>query len=103
MTETEIQASIMAAARAMGYKAYRLNAGGRRGRIRLLEPGTPDVLVLMRGGRTLFVEIKRAGEDPTDVQKERHRELRELGHAVTVARAVEDFIEAEKEVRNGIR
>lgn len=98
VTEIEIQAAIVAAAKTLGYKVYRLNAGGRRN-YHGQEAGTPDLLVIMGRGRTLFVEVKRGAGQPTEVQKQRHRELRKLGHAVVVARSVEDFIQAEREVR----
>lgn len=40
----------------------RQQAGTRSGgRMRLGKPGTPDLQVLVAGGRTLFIELKRSG------------------------------------------
>lgn len=101
MTETAIQKEIMQTARAMGHKCYRINSGRAKtkgGYVHLAEMGTPDLFVIMSGGRSLWVEVKKPGEEPTVVQRLRHRELRNMGHAVTVARSVEDFIEAVREM-----
>lgn len=97
MTEAAIQREIMQAARAMGHKAFRMNAGKVRvkgGFMELAEDGTPDLLIIMSRGRSLWVEVKKPGEEPAVVQRLRHRELRNMGHAVTVARSVEEFIKA---------
>lgn len=97
MTETAIQKQIIDCARAMGYKPFRMNAGHRNG-YHGAEAGTPDLLVLMPGGRSLWVEVKTPSGEVSKVQRVRHRELRNLGHAVTVARSVEEFVEAVKEI-----
>ena len=46
--------------------------------------GMPDRIVLLNGGRTAFVEVKRHGESPTPLQKSRHGMLRRLGFQVFV-------------------
>lgn len=97
MSESAIQRSITDMAVAHGYKVYRLNSGGRRGRVRLLEDGTPDLLIVLRKGRSLWIEVKRPDEEPTVVQRLRHRELRNLGHAVAVCHSVPDFLAALRE------
>lgn len=105
MKETDIQRDIMKAARAMGHKAYRMNSGGARARngyVHLSEEGTPDLLIVMGHGLSLWVEVKRPGEKPTDIQQQRHRELRGMGHSVAVARSVQDFIEAIDEVEKAL-
>ena len=101
MTETEIQQQIITTARTMGHKAYRMNSGkvriGNR-RITLCEPGTPDLLIVMSGGRLLWIEVKRPGERPTETQKKRHKELRDMGHSVAVCHSLDDFLVALQEV-----
>lgn len=97
MTETEIQKQIIVVARQLGYKAYRMNAGGRRN-YHGAEDGTPDLLVLMPGGRSLWVEVKRPKEQPKPNQRERHKELRALGHAVCVCHSAEEFVESVREL-----
>lgn len=98
LTETEIQKQIANTARAMGCKVYRMNAGGRNG-YHGAEAGTPDLLVVMDFGYVLWVEVKRPGEEPTEIQAERHRELRGMGHAVAVCRSAEDFVAAVRELK----
>ena len=45
--------------------------------------GTPDRLLLLPGGRSVFVELKRErGGVLSEIQKHRHRELRALGFEV---------------------
>ena len=46
--------------------------------------GYPDRLVLMPGGRTMFVELKSTGEQPRKIQQVRHEQLRGLGFEVRV-------------------
>lgn len=61
--------------------------------------GMPDRLVLMPGGRTFFVELKRPGEKPRPLQRARHRMLYSFGFAVFVV----DSIEKLDEVLNAIQ
>ena len=101
-SESAIQRDIIACAEAMGAKVYRMNAGRvrvRNGWMRLCEDGTPDLLTVWPHGVSLWVEVKRPGEEPTDAQRSRHRELRALGHAVAVCESTEQFVEAMDEVR----
>jgi len=44
--------------------------------------GWPDRLLLIPGGRPLFIEFKRPGEDLGTLQRYRHDVLRELGYEV---------------------
>jgi hypothetical protein len=44
--------------------------------------GWPDRMVLLPKGRVVFVEFKRPGGKLRPLQKERHRQLKELGHEV---------------------
>lgn len=48
------------------------------------QAGFPDRLVLLPG-RTLWVELKSAGEKPRPLQIQRHEQLRSLGQEVYVA------------------
>lgn len=45
--------------------------------------GMPDRLIILKGLRAL-AEIKRPGEEPSDIQLARHRQLRKLGVVVYV-------------------
>jgi len=46
--------------------------------------GMPDRLVLLPGGRAVFVELKQTGAKPRRAQIKRHEQLRRLGFAVAV-------------------
>ena len=46
--------------------------------------GMPDRLVLLHGGRCVFVEVKAPGKRPRPLQLSRHRLLRRLGFRVYV-------------------
>ena len=58
--------------------------------------GVPDRLILLRGGRVWFVEMKAPGRVPTPKQLKVHKMLRELGFQVLVLdsiQAVDEFLE----------
>lgn len=44
--------------------------------------GVPDRIVILPGGRIVFVELKSEGKTSTDQQKKRQAELRALGCTV---------------------
>ncbi len=46
--------------------------------------GVPDRLLLLPGGKCVFVEFKAPGKRPTALQAKRHDELRSLGFRVEV-------------------
>ena len=46
--------------------------------------GDPDRIILLEGGKVLFVELKRPGEKPRPLQLARHKLLRDLGFKVYV-------------------
>lgn len=46
--------------------------------------GVPDQIVLLPGGRAVFVELKAPGKDARTQQVKRHKELRALGFEVAV-------------------
>lgn len=57
--------------------------GGRA--LKFTSPGTcgvPDRIVLIPGGRTVFVELKAPGEKLEPLQQKRAQELRSLGYQV---------------------
>ena len=97
MTETQLQSAIQSALQRLGYVVLRLNSGSarRRGyRIRLCPEGTPDLLVLLRAGRVLWIEVKLPGESLSAAQDEwRHRAARE-GHLVVVVHSAATAIAA---------
>lgn len=51
--------------------------------------GIPDRLVLLPGGRALFVELKAPGKKPRKLQLHVHNRLRSLGYRVEVVDSIE--------------
>ncbi|MCR0981807.1 PDDEXK family nuclease [Roseomonas populi] len=52
--------------------------------------GFPDLAILLPGGRTVWVEMKRPRfGTPSSEQLNLHREMREIGHAVEIASTIE--------------
>lgn len=54
---------------------------------KLISPGTngmPDRIVLLPGGKIIFVEVKAPGKKPRPLQLRRHRQLQVLGFQVFV-------------------
>jgi hypothetical protein len=54
---------------------------------KLVSPGTdgmPDRMVLLPGGRIIFIEVKAPGKKPRPLQELRHRQLRKLGFMVSM-------------------
>ncbi len=73
----------------------RRNAGKRRSRSpNGCEPGTPDIEVMLPGGRVVWLELKTAEGNPSDVQTEWHAMARSMGHTVHVVRSVEEAVGA---------
>ena len=68
--ESKIQSRIIKRLEAQGYYVVKLILTNKN--------GIPDLLVL-KDGRTFFVEVKRPGEKPRPLQEYRMNELRELG------------------------
>jgi hypothetical protein len=55
--------------------------------ISVSKSGYPD-LWLLKEGRTVFIEVKQPGKQPTPLQELRHKELRAAGFQVIVATSV---------------
>ena len=56
------------------------------------EKGIPDRLVILPGGKCVFVELKREGEKPRPIQEFRIKQLMQLGCNVLVMDSKEDLI-----------
>ncbi|MBB6716350.1 VRR-NUC domain-containing protein [Clostridium gasigenes] len=61
--------------------------------------GVPDRIVLMPGGRIVFVELKAPGKKLRAMQEYRAKELRELGFRVECIDSIEKIKELVKELR----
>ncbi|AVE48201.1 PDDEXK family nuclease [Serratia marcescens] len=74
--ESTIERHLVAQVKAAGGTAYKFTSPGRR--------SVPDRLVLLPGGRAVFVECKAPGEQPRPDQVREHNRLRALGFDVVV-------------------
>lgn len=64
-------------------------------KMRPVEVGYPDRLIVMPNGRTAWVEVKTTGKKPRPIQARRMEELQRMDHSVWVAdtrKTVEEII-----------
>lgn len=76
MLERDVEAYLKKSIERIGGKCLKFVSPGNN--------GVPDRLVLLSGGRSFFVEVKRPGEKPRKLQEKAMRELWELEHHVFV-------------------
>ncbi|WP_059413407.1 VRR-NUC domain-containing protein [Cupriavidus basilensis] len=76
MLESKIETHLVKRVKELGGAAYKFTSPQRR--------AVPDRLVLLPGGRVMFVECKATGQKPTDAQVREHARLRALGFPVLV-------------------
>ena len=60
--------------------------------------GVPDRLVLLPGGKMVFIEMKAPGKEPRPLQRLRHEQLRGLGFRVYVVDGKEKIGEMLNEI-----
>ena len=76
MTEKQIEQKLAREVKALGGMAPKFVSPGY--------DGMPDRLVLLPGGRMMFVEVKAKGCSPRPLQACRHEMLRRLGFRVYI-------------------
>lgn len=74
--ESIVEKHLTAAVKAAGGIAYKFVSPGRR--------SVPDRIVLLPGGRIIFVECKAPGKAPRADQLREHERLRALGFTVVI-------------------
>lgn len=74
--ESTIEKHLVSEVKKAGGMAYKFVSPGRR--------SVPDRLVLLPGGRVVFVECKAPGEKPRPEQLREHERLRARGFTVVV-------------------
>lgn len=77
-------------------------AGGKA--LKFVSPGwagAPDRIVLLPGGRVVFVELKAPGKKPRPIQLKRHEELKALGFEVYVIDTPEEVADWVWRWKNG--
>lgn len=87
MRERDIEAYLRDQVKAAGGRAYKFESPGNA--------GVPDRLVLLPGGRAVFVELKAPGRKPTPLQLAQAQKIRRLGFAVEVIdskQGVDEFL-----------
>jgi hypothetical protein len=86
--ESDIQRAIVDALSVLPVSVQRLNSGRVRvtgGWMQLLPEGTPDLMVMMFGGRVCFIEVKRDENGVLSEDQARvHAEYAAMGHVVLV-------------------
>lgn len=78
ISEAEVTAQVVAAARLLGLNLERRNTGGAHFADRYVtfgEEGDPDWECTLPGGRRCGIEIKRPGKRPTEAQMKKLRQL----------------------------
>ena len=58
MTESEIQKEVVKYLKDRNCLVFRMNSGYIRKNVKLSPPGTPDLLVITRSGKVIWLEIK---------------------------------------------
>lgn len=86
--ESEIQDQIEAECRRRGWYVVR----SRMDRPTTTALGTPDFIVAIDAGRTLWVEVKRQGQKLRPEQAGAQAWLHKLGHLAAVVHSLEEFM-----------
>lgn len=81
MSESRLEQRLKNEIERRGGKAPKFISPGMR--------GMPDRIILLPGGRVIFVEMKAPGETPTPLQEKRADDLRKLGFKVYCIDSVE--------------
>lgn len=71
MREKEIEQKLVKAVKAVGGLCIKFTSFGM--------DGVPDRLVLMKGGKLAFIELKATGKKPRPLQVKRMEQLKRLG------------------------
>lgn len=91
--ESAIQAQIVQVLRLRGWIVWELFKGSGRGGTVWATKGMPDLYVFQRGGKAVWLEVKRPGTGKlSPAQKERHHELTICGLPVFVVTSAEEAL-----------
>lgn len=74
--ERDVEAWLRKQVEKLGGKAMKFVSPGNN--------GVPDRIAILPGGQVWFIELKKKGEEPTELQKWQHKQLRKLGCNVAV-------------------
>lgn len=90
VTETDIQQQIVEYLELSGCIVFRMNAGRGRNNQRLAPAGTPDLLVVGRLGKIMWIEVKTDNGKLSLDQEKMHIDLARRYQNVMIARSVDD-------------
>ncbi len=93
MDEHITQRSVIAAFRKLGVYVLRINSGSPSRRYRGAPAGTSDLLVILKGGRACWIEMKKPGEKPTKEQSDFLAARAKDGCLTGVATTVDEALE----------
>lgn len=91
-SESQLLRKVMEACALYGHPMRRNS--GRRGNVQMCEPGTPDIEVMLPGGRVAWLELKTPTGKARDTQKAWHARAARFGHVVHVVRSVDEAVAA---------
>lgn len=100
MSETDLSRSIAGALTKLGYPVVRIQSGVVRvgaNYVHLADRGTPDRVVLLRGGRVLWLEVKTPSGLLSADQVAWHANATRRGHTVRVVKSVSEAVTAVRE------
>ena len=99
MREKIIEVYLRDKIKSIGGRAYKFVSPGNS--------GVPDRLVLLPGGRSIFIELKVSGKEPTAIQLLQHKKIQALGFIVLVIdskkKVDEYFLNGVKQISDGKR
>jgi len=82
MLERDIEKAFVKRVKSLGGMAEKFTSPAKR--------SVPDRIVTLPGGKIIFVELKKPGAKPTELQLRDHAARRELGCDVRVVSTVEE-------------
>ena len=74
--EAVIEAYLVKRVHSIGGECEKFNSMSRR--------SVPDRIISLTGGHIIFIELKRQGKQPTEMQQRDHQRRREMGFDVRV-------------------
>lgn len=93
MREATIEARLVREVRKLGGLCYKFTSPGN--------PGVPDRIVILPGGRTVYVELKTEIGRLAKIQQWQLEEMRKRGADVRVLKGLDQVLEFLEEVRTG--
>lgn len=94
MRERDIEKKLLNAVRKMGGEAFKWVSPGN--------DGVPDRIVMLPGGRLIFVELKADRGRLSPVQKIQIRRIQKLGQDVEVVQGMDGLEEFLERIRNEV-